>query len=412
MKKFWLIAKHEYFRHVLRKRFIVSILSMPIFFAFIIAMGFISAYMQYDRTPIGYVDHSGVLANAQRDPGAKDVFEYAEITAFADEAAADQALAAKEIRGYYVLSSDYLQTGKVQVVANEAKGTEGQSQFREFLLYNLLKDRSVEERERLLAGPVLEIRSLDGERSMGDNNILGFLVPMIAAILLIISINTSGGYLLQALVEEKENRTMEMIVTSVSPMQLMAGKIVGNLSVGLTQIGAWLAVVIIALVIVVRFIPLGQGFQLDAGYLGLLILVMLPAFVMIAALMALVGATATEAREAQQIAGLFTLPLAVPLWFVSAILANPNSALSVGLSLFPLTAPLAISLRAGYTDIPLWQTILAISLLILCAIGALWLAGRAFRLGMLRYGKRLTWREIFGRSPRSPRMPRVAGRAS
>jgi ABC-2 type transport system permease protein len=229
---------------------------------------------------------------------------------------------------------------------------------------------------------------------------------MLAAILLIISINTSGGYLLQALVEEKENRTMEMIVTSVSPMQLMAGKIVGNLSVGLTQIGAWLAVVIIALVIVVRFIPLGEGFQLDAGYLGLLILVMLPAFVMISALMALVGATATEAREAQQIAGLFTLPLAVPLWFVSAIIANPNSALSIGLSLFPLTAPLAISLRAGYTDIPLWQTTLAISLLVVCAIGALWLAGRAFRLGMLRYGKRLTWREIFGGNPRNPRTQR------
>ncbi len=400
MRKFWLIAKHEYFRHVLRKRFILSILSMPIFFAFIIAMGFVSAYLQYDRTPIGYVDHSGVLADAQRDPEARDIFEYAEITAFPDEATADQALAAKEIRAYYVLSPDYLQTGQVQVVANEAKGTEGQGQFREFVLYNLLKDRPADERDRLINGPVLEIRSLDGEQSMGDNNILGFLVPMIAAILLIISINTSGGYLLQALVEEKENRTMEIIVTSVSPTQLMAGKIVGNLSVGLTQIGAWLAVALIALVVIVRFIPIGQDFQLDSGYIGLMILVMLPAFVMIAALMALVGATATEAREAQQIAGLFTLPLAVPLWFISAIMANPNSALSIGLSLFPLTAPLALTLRAGYTNIPLWQLILAVSLLVACAIGALWLAGRAFRIGLLRYGKRLTWREIFAKEAR------------
>jgi len=121
---------------------------------------------------------------------------------------------------------------------------------------------------------------------------------------------------------------------------------------------------------------------------------------MIAALMALVGATATEAREAQQIAGLFTLPLAVPLWFISAIMANPNSALSIGLSLFPLTAPLALTLRAGYTNIPLWQLILAVSLLVACAIGALWLAGRAFRIGLLRYGKRLTWREIFAKEAR------------
>lgn len=400
MKKLWLIAKHEYLRHVLRKRFILSILSMPIFFAFIVGMGFVSAYMQVNRTPIGYVDYSGLLADAERPADAEDSFEYVDILPYADETAAATALAAGDIRAYYVLPADYLASGQVQVVANEAKGTEGQGQFRQFVRYNLLKDRPQEQRERLIEGPVLEIRSIDGERSMGDNNILGFLVPMIVAILLIIAINTSGGYLLQALVEEKENRTMEIIVTSVSPTQLMAGKIIGNLSVGLTQIGAWLAVAMIALVIVVRFIPIGEGFQLDAGYVGLMILVTLPAFVMISALMALVGATATEAREAQQIAGLFTIPLAIPLWFVSALIANPNSVLSVILSIFPFTAPLAISLRAGYTDIPLWQTVLAVVLLVIFAIGALWLAGRAFRLGMLRYGKRLTWREIFARQPR------------
>lgn len=400
MKKLWLIAKHEYLRHVLRKRFILSILSMPIFFAFIVGMGFVSAYMQVNRTPIGYVDYSGLLADAERPADAEDSFEYVDILPYTDETAAATALAAGDIRAYYVLPADYLASGQVQVVANEAKGTEGQGQFRQFVRYNLLKDRPQEQRERLIEGPVLEIRSIDGERSMGDNNILGFLVPMIVAILLIIAINTSGGYLLQALVEEKENRTMEIIVTSVSPTQLMAGKIIGNLSVGLTQIGAWLAVAMIALVIVVRFIPIGEGFQLDAGYVGLMILVTLPAFVMISALMALVGATATEAREAQQIAGLFTIPLAIPLWFVSALIANPNSVLSVILSIFPFTAPLAISLRAGYTDIPLWQTVLAVVLLVIFAIGALWLAGRAFRLGMLRYGKRLTWREIFARQPR------------
>lgn len=400
MKKFWLVAKYEYLRHVLRKRFIISILSMPIFMIFIIAMSFLSVLLQTNRTPIGYVDLSGVLANAVQPPDAEKSIDYVKMVPFASEIEADAALQAKEIRAYYVLQPDFLASGKVNLVANDAKGTEGQSQFRKYVLYNLLKDRPAEERERLMEGSLLEIRSLDGARSTGNNNILGFLVPMLASILLMIAINTSGGYLLQALVEEKENRTMEIVATSVSPEQLMAGKIIGNLSVGLTQIGAWLLVVIIGLIVLVKMVPIGEGFTLDVGYLWLLLLVMLPAFVMIAALMALVGATATESREAQQIAGLFTLPLAVPLWFTSALLANPNSGLSVGLSLFPLTAPLALSLRAGYTNVPLWQTALSIGLLILCAVGALWLAGRAFRLGMLRYGKRLTWREIFGRSPR------------
>lgn len=397
MRKLWLVAKYEYLRHVLRKRFLVSILSMPIFFAFIIGVGFLSAILQMDRTPIGYVDHSGLLANPQRPPEAEDSLDYVEMTAFPDEPAAEAALAEGSIRAYYILDSDYLSTGAVEVVANEAKGTEGQGDFRDFVLYNLLQNQDAEVRERLVNGPVLEIRSMDGEKGMGENNILGFLVPMVAAIMLMISINTSGGYLLQALVEEKENRTLEILVTSVSPTQLMAGKIIGNLSVGLTQIGAWLSVAIIGLLVLVRFLPVGQGFQLDPGYLGLLLLLMLPAFVMISALMAMVGATATESREAQQIAGLFTLPLVVPIWFISAILANPNSPLAVGMSLFPLTAPLTLSLRAGYTTVPAWQIITSVTLLILCAIGALWLAGRGFRIGLLRYGKRLTWREILGR---------------
>jgi ABC-2 type transport system permease protein len=126
-----------------------------------------------------------------------------------------------------------------------------------------------------------------------------------------------------------------------------------------------------------------------------MLLLMLPAFMMISALMAAIGSTVTEAREGQQVAGLITLPVWIPYLLIMPIMETPNSPLAVALSLFPLTAPLTIVLRSGFTIIPTWQITLSLVLLILSALGALWLAGRTFRLGMLRYGKRLRWREIF-----------------
>jgi ABC-2 type transport system permease protein len=114
--------------------------------------------------------------------------------------------------------------------------------------------------------------------------------------------------------------------------------------------------------------------------------------------MAIAGAMATDSREAQQVAGLLTLPIFIPYWFATPLLSNPYSPLAIGLSLFPLTAPVALPLRASVAQIPVWQNVLAVSLLTLFAAAALWLAARVFRMGMLQYGKRLEWREIFSRN--------------
>jgi ABC-2 type transport system permease protein len=126
----------------------------------------------------------------------------------------------------------------------------------------------------------------------------------------------------------------------------------------------------------------------------------IPSFVMIAGLMVAIGATVTEAQEGQQIASVFTLLVVIPYWFTFQILFNPNGPLAIALSFFPFTAPVTLPMRAGMTVIPPWQLALNLAFLVLCALGALWIAGRAFRLGMLRYGQRLSWREIFVRPGR------------
>jgi ABC-2 type transport system permease protein len=177
----------------------------------------------------------------------------------------------------------------------------------------------------------------------------------------------------------------------------MAGKIIGNLAVGLFELVIWTIFTVIALKILPNFIPMGDPPEIPFSYILLIVATFLPAFVMIAAAMGAVGATATDMKEAQQVAGFFTLPIVIPYWFMTAIMFNPNGAIAVTMSLIPFTAPLALPMRAVFTTIPFWQLALSVGMLTILAVFAVWLAGRVFRLGMLRYGKKVRLKEAFTR---------------
>jgi len=400
MKKFWLVFLHEYKRHVMRKRFVFALLSMPLFVALMVGIGFLSVWLQYNAKPVGYIDQYQILANPQQVPvEKKSMFAKVQSIAFADEAAAKTALQSGQVQAYFTFADNYMSTGEVTMTSNEKPGSNAEDDFGAFVSYNLVKGMPEPIFKRLTEGTKITIRSLDGSREMGADNWMVVLLPMLAGVLFIIAVNISGGYLMQAVVEEKENRTMEILVTSVSPTQLMAGKVVGDLLVGLTQLVVWLLFLIIGLKVAPLFIPdMGTIPAIDAKYLLLIAGTMLPAFVMIAAAMGAIGATATQSQEAQQMAGFFTLPIVVPFWFVSQIMLKPNGPLAIGMSMFPLTAPIALPLRAGFTNIPWWQTSITISVLVILAVFSLWLSGKIFRIGMLRYGKKVSLKEAFRRS--------------
>jgi len=399
MKKFWLIFANEYKRHVLKKSFIFGVLSMPFFLILLIGVSLLSVWLQFNKAPVGYVDPNHLLVDAEQVPEKGSwLFPVAPAVPFDDEASAKTALENDSIQSYFILSDDYLSTGKATMVKNSKTGTNASSDFGDFLVYNLVSDYPNSVVTRLSEGNNLIVRSLEGSRETGEDNWMGILLPVVAGIMFMITVNISGNYLLQAVVEEKENRTMEILVTSVSPTELMAGKVVGNMLVGLTQMVVWIIFVIVALKVAPSFFPDMQFPPIETSYLLLMAATLIPSFVMVAAAMGAIGATATESREAQQIAGWFTIPIMIPFWFISAIMLKPNGALSVGMSLFPLTAPIALPLRAVFTDIPTWQIAMTLAILCALAVFSLWLSGRIFRLGMLRYGKRVRLREAFQRS--------------
>lgn len=397
MKKIWRVFLYEYLRHVLRKRFIFAVLSLPLIVVAMGIFGVIMVALQYDGRPVGYVDLANWLTNPVNSaPDPAELFRDVEIVAYPDEGVAMQALEIGEIQGYYVFSKNYLESGEVKLVAKETPSQGAQTAFESFVRKNLVKDLPKEVQIRLLSGDRLNIQTLDGSRQSGEGHWVEIVIPLAAGVLFMFVVNMTGGYLLRAVVEEKENRTMEIVITSVSPTQLMAGKIAGNLSVGLTQLFLWLVAPIASLIFLRAFVPWVQNIQVLTPTFWLTMAAILPAFIMVAALMAAVGATATETSEASAVAGWFTIPLVMPYWFMSLLMKNPNAPLSVAMSLFPLTAPVTLPVRFAFTTVPVWQTVLSIALLYVCAAASIWLAGRAFRLGMLRYGKRLSLKELLG----------------
>jgi ABC-2 type transport system permease protein len=395
MSKFWRIAWHEYSRHVFRRRFLLALFSVPLMIAVTVILVIAVIYIESDPTPIGYIDQSGLLANPIPQPAVKWPERTVPMRAYPDEASAMADLQAGKLQAYYVISADYLQTGKAkEVFLSQPKGM-GIQQFNSFLAANLLAKEPADIAKRIEAGSQITVQSTDKSREASPDQIVNLVLPFIAGILFIVGMMTSSGYLMQAVAEEKENRTMEIMVTSVSPGQLMSGKVIADIAVGVTQLVVWSIFIVLGLLIGKNYVPWLSGLQFSGEMVATITLVMVPAFIMISGLMAAVGATVTEASEGQQVMGLFTIPIWIPYFFIATFMQSPNSPLAIALSIFPLTAPMAISMRIGFTAIPAWQLIISVGILVLSAIGAVWLAGRAFRLGMLRYGQRLRWKEIF-----------------
>ena len=397
MKKIWQVALHEYKTHVISRRFVFGLLSVPVVILLMVGLVFLIILMDINTTPIGYVDHSGLLADPVPTPKPDAPDRSVQMIAFANETEAQTALEAGKIQAYYILPADYRTSGSLRVVHIQEVKAPARRQFYNFLGANLLKGTDPAVAARLVEGANVTVQSVDGSRSLSGDNWFSFLIPMIAGIGFIIAMFTAGGYLMQAVVEEKENRTMEVIITSVSPNQFMAGKIIGDTCVGLTQILAWSLFIVVPILMTKNVFKFLQGFQLSSQTLAVLVLTMLPSFVLVAALMATIGGTVTEAREGQQMTGLISLPIWIPYMLTGLLMSNPSSPLAVALSMIPLTAPITLLIRDGLTILPAWQIALSAAIQILCALGTIWLAGRAFRLGMLRYGKRLAWRELFGK---------------
>ena len=393
MPKMWLVAKHEYLTMVRHRSFLIGTLGLPALMAVVMTIIVLVVAGNRDSRPVGYVDESGVLA-AGILPSTGSRRQGVEFQVYPDRAAAHAALQAGQIQAFYVLGVGYLENQQIALYYWDKQPSESvQIQFDNLVRVNLLADTSDAIRNRALEGPNLVVRSADGSRDI-RGNFMAFVLPFVVGFFFMMAVMSSAGYLLEAVTTEKENRTMEVMVTSLTPEQLISGKAFGLIAVSMTQLLVWLLTILFALNIGARFIPVLQGIRVPLTLLGIVAAYFFPAFALIGGLMTAIGSAVTDTRQGQQIAGLLNLLSALPFFFIMLIMEGPNNPILVALTLFPTTAFLTIVLRWSVAAIPPWQLVCSWVLLVASAAFSAWAAARILRMGMLRYGQRLGLRAI------------------
>lgn len=229
-----------------------------------------------------------------------------------------------------------------------------------------------------------------------QGGLTNLIVPGIFSLLLALSLAFSSAYVLQGLGEEKENRLMEILLSSVSTRQLIIGKVLGIGTAGLAQVIVW--VISIPLLLNLASSSIG-GFistiQIPANFLVLGVAYFILGYLLFAVLSAGVAAISPTVQEAQGLASIYTLFAIAPFWFFSLLLLFPNNPVWIVFSIFPFTAPVLVMLRLGLTGVPAWQLAISIAVLVLCIIGGLLLAAKLLRTYLLMYGKRPDLGEIF-----------------
>ena len=338
----------------------------------------------------GYVDLSGMFT----DPG-----EVASVlTRYPDEAAARAALDKGEIPLYYLIAQDYLKTGSVTLVQPRLDISQIEtSPIQRLLLNTLSKGVDPQVFARLIDPSTIQETNLTlvGAEKGPQNEGTSLVIVYVFAIALMIGLFTTNGYLMQSVIEEKETRLIEILISSVRPAQLLAGKILALGLIGLLQIVVWIGSVFLlvklaggsALDQTLSVLAVIANIQIPVNILPTLLIYFVLAYFLFAGLYSIVGALSNSLREGPQYAVIFTIPAVLPIYFLSLFTSAPDGAIPTVLSIFPLTAPIAMAERLVISNVPPVQVIVSLLLLGVSALAVMWVAGRLFRVQVLLAGQ-------------------------
>lgn len=391
MSKIAIVARHQFLKEVRKRSFLLVLFALPLFLLFSVGLGIVIERLEAPQAlPLGYVDLAGVLTTEPVVPGGVVRFDSAE--------SARQALDSGTVGAYYVISADYPTTRRVDLVYVTPPDSATARAFADSVRRSLLGDIAPPVLNRIAAGATVTVRdSVTGRLFPATGPAAGSILPLIAAVIFVFLIITTAGYLTSVLVEEKENRTIEIVITSLTPGQLMAGKIAGAVGIALLQLITWLACLALAVWVGRNVLDLAWLQTLTAvpwRDVAAVAVVALPTYLLIAATMTIIGSLLSEGQEAQQAGMLFFIPLFLPIYLIVPVFENPHGPLAQLITLLPVTSVMALGLRSLITLVPLWQIAASFAVSAVAALALVWLAGRAVRVNMLRYGQALSWRRL------------------
>ncbi len=428
MNKLKLIIQREYLTRVTRRSFILATLLTPLGFAvFFIVAGLIFAYESDDSKRIAIIDEGNVLNKSIKDdknlyfkfvdsdlPTLREnfsEFDYDGILVLP----AIKNLLDKTYTFYYY--SEKQPTLDVETLIQSRIN----NSIRDYKIEQLNMDResleALNTRVELDPEPIdpggNDASKLTGAIAAGIGSIMGIIMYFVVFIY--------GMMVMRSVMEEKTNRIVEVMISSVRPFELMLGKIIGVGAVGLTQVAIWAILIPLASVLVnlifgfdtsqMNSAAAGEVNTDDMEAMIMLAmneissqnwLVILPLFVvyflggyfLYSSLFAAVGsAMGDDLGEGQALTLPITIPVIIAFYIMIVAIQAPNSSLAVWSSIFPLFSPIVMPARLAF-DPPLWEILLSIAVLIATSIFFVWLSGRIYRVGILMYGKKVTFKEL------------------
>ncbi len=408
MDKVLLIIQREYLSRVRKKAFLITVFLVPALLLGMYAVMYLlfknSSEMNSTRI-VKVMDESGVFAGKLQN---KKNLKFENLNQ--SLASAKKGLHKNEDEIILVIPKNYEEPKAVQVLSNKKPSVitadEIERQMNKIATNNSLVAAGIDTARlnTIHSSISINAREVTDEGDKDSNITALYGVGVAGAIMIYLSLFIYGAQVMRGVIEEKTNRIIEVIVSSVKPFQLMLGKIIGVALVSLTQFILWiilsLAVSYIAsknfntpqspllgLIEGVKGVPIGS---IVAGFL----FYFLAGFLLYSALFAAVGSAVDSETETQQ----FMFPITMPLLFtyiisVSFLAQNPDSSLGFWLSVIPFTAPVAMMVRIPF-GVPDWQLYLSMGLMIVGFIFTTWVASRIYRVGILMYGKKASYGEL------------------
>ncbi len=439
MNKSLLVLKREYLTRVKKKSFVIFTLLVPFLFAGMTVLPTYLAMMDDEKERIiGVHDETGIFL------GRIENTEYTHFHFMPEEEYLKEKENLKSNKFYALLHIPHnlLASNRVQMISHKQINMDIKNMVDrklERILENDKKQRVIEESgvpdlEQKLAATKTRIKletikigeqgesvKSSTEMAMGFGYAAGFIIYMFVFIY--------GAMVMRGVMEEKTNRIVEVIISSLKPFQLLFGKIIGIGLVGLTQLVFWIVfgtAIVTGIQMALtpdqaemmsqsqNLMQSGAMQQVQAGaaqenvaleiiemaknlnlkmILFSFLFYFLGGFLMYASLLGAVGSAVNHEEDAQQLMLPVTIPLIFSIIVLFAVIKNPESGIAFWTSMIPLTSPVIMMARIPY-GVPAWELILSMSILILSILGTIWMAGKIYRTGILMYGKKVNFKEI------------------
>lgn len=415
MEKLKAIIKREYLTRVKSKGFIIgTIISPLIMMSFVLVPLLIARSGGPDQLRVAVLDQNAnsalyerlaALLEPTRPSAARYELQRAPVSPAEDLTARrqqlDQQMKDGALDAYLILPPDALNRERLSYRARNISDFEGRSRLEDALNKAIFEQRVT--RAGLQADNVRELTrdvrlEISNERGESERSKRGAFILSFGLLMIIyITILVYGVMVMRGVMEEKQSRIIEVLLSSVRPFELMLGKLIGIGLVGLTQYLTWgLLGLLLSGIAALPALAMSAGNlpQVSVTQIVFFIVFFVLGYFLYATLYAMVGAMVTSEEDGQQVQMPITMMIILPMLLITLVMRNPNGTAATIFSLIPFFSPVLMFLRIGLDTPPWWQIALSIVLMIGTILGAVWIAAKIYRVGVLMYGKRPTIPEL------------------